>query len=118
MKEVFKLTKGKAATVLFLLLIWMVFFGINKSCSLMARACYVDENNNGMFEPNERNNEISAKSLPFLLSCKQTCGEEEYNSELKKAWVNFIILKTIVPLIIIYIGFCLVNSLFRKPKIE
>ena len=118
MKEVFKLTKGKAATVLFLLLIWMVFFGINKSCSLMARACYVDENNNGMFEPNERNNEISAKSLPFLLSCKQTCGEEEYNSELKKAWANFIILKTIIPLIIIYIGFCLVNGLFRKPKIE
>lgn len=82
----------------------------------MARLCSVDADTPGARPSTtfEGKYEVSAKSLPFLLSCKQTCGEEEYNSELKKVWTNFIIFKTIIPLIVIYVVFCLLNSLVGR----
>lgn len=118
MKEVFKPTTGKVAVILFLFLIWIMFFGIKIVCPLTARICPVDQNTPGAIERSPGNYYVPAKSLPFLLSCNQTCGEEEYKTELKKAWTNFIIFKALIPLIVIYIGFCLANELIRKSKTQ
>ena len=97
-------TKKKLSLVIIVMILYLLFAALTKSCPVISRLCYADSSTPGAHKLQDGSYGISARHVP--LSCDQVCSTQKYYSTL----IMNILLQIMLPVLASYFLACAIFS--------